>query len=192
MPTYSAPGRSERRYSRRNLPYTFLFLAIIFALIALLGPMVRRLSMAKESDLKFVAGSIQRAPTFAHTKGGPIIHVRVETDDGLHNLFLEDFSHSREIMNLQPGDHVTAGVQSFFGQDNIWELKRDGVTIESYQDVYLYSTRALEQGTTNALWLGLLSSILLTVAIVLRMCFGAWRDATPSVSADAAEYVERS
>jgi hypothetical protein len=174
------------------LPYTFLFLAIILGLIALLGPMLRSLSMAKESDLKFVAGSVQRAPSLAHTKGGPIIRVPVETDDGLHNLFLEDFTHFREIMNLRPGDHVTARVQSFLGQSDIWELKRDGVTIESYQDVYLYSTRALEQGKINALWLGLISSIFLTAAIVLRMLFGAWRDSPPLVSADAADYVERS
>lgn len=184
MPTYNAPGRSERRYSRRNLPYMFLILAIVVGFIALLVPASRRLSMAKESDLKFVAGSVQQAPSLVQTKGSPIIRIRVETEDGLQNLFLEDLSHSREIMNLEPGDHVIARVQSFFGQSDIWELQRDGVTIESYQDAYLYSTQALEQGTTNALWLGLVSSILLTVAVVLRMFFGAWRDSTSSVAAD--------
>jgi hypothetical protein len=192
MPTYSAPGRPERRYSRRNLPYTFLFLAIILGLIALLVPVSRRLSMAKESDLKFVAGSVQQAPSWAHTEGGGLIRIPVEIDDGLHDFFEEDLSHSREIMNLKPGDHVTARVQSLFGEYHIWELKHDGVTIETYQDMYLYSTQELELGTTKALWLGLVSSIFLVVALALRMHFGAWRASTPLVSADAADYVEHS
>jgi hypothetical protein len=104
--------------------------------------------MAKESDLKFVAGSVQQAPRWVwrSTKSGPIIVIRVETDDGLHDLDAQDLSHSREIMNLKPGDHVTALVKSFFGQYDIWELKRDGVTIESYQDTYLYRTRENERG----------------------------------------------
>ncbi len=88
--------------------------------------------MAKESDLKFVAGSVQRAPTWATE--GDLIVIGVEMDDGLHYLVEEDLSHSREIMKLKPGDHVTARVQSLLGRYHIWELKRDGVTIESYQE----------------------------------------------------------
>ena len=49
-------------------------------------------------------------------------------------------------MKLKPGDHVTARVQSFFGQYHIWELKRDGVTIESYQDTYLYKPEKMSGG----------------------------------------------
>ena len=154
MPTFSAPGRAKRKYSRRNLPYMFLFLAIVFGFVALVGALTGWLSMAKESDLKFFAGSVERAPSWVHTKGGPIIRIRVEMDDGLHDLFEEDLSHSREIMNLKPGDHVTARVQSLLGEYHIWELKRDGVTIESYQDTYLYPRRKLERRTTKALWVG--------------------------------------
>lgn len=193
MPTFNAPGKRARRPpGRRNLPYMFLFLAIVLGLIALVAPLSRWLSIARKSDLELVAGSVQRAPSWVHTKGGPIIRIPVEADDGLHNLFEEDLSHSRELMNLKSGDHVTARVKSFLGQYNIWELKRDGVTIENYQDVYQYSTQELERATTNGLWLGLIASVFLTVALALRMHFGAWRESTPSVSADAADYVERS
>jgi hypothetical protein len=151
--------------------------------IALVIPLTRWLSMAKESDLKFVAGSVQRAPRWVSTKGGPVIVIRVKMDDGLYDLVQEDLSHSRATMKLKPDDHVTALVKSFFGQYDIWELKHDGVTIESYQDMYLYQTRELERGATNALWFGLVSSIFLTVALALRMYLGAWRDPTPSVPA---------
>ncbi len=189
MPMFSAPGRANRKLPRRNLPYTFLVLAILLGFIALILPLSGWLAMAKESDLKLVAGSVEQGPGWASPRGGPIIFIRVKMDDGLHDLVEEDLSHSRAIMKLKPGDHVTALVKSFFGQNDIWELKRDGVTIESYQDTYLYRTRENEQGTTNALWLGLASSILLTVAIALRMYFGAWRDSA-AVPADAAGSVQ--
>ena len=102
-------------------------------------------------------------------------------------------SYSREILNLKPGDHVTARVKFLTvgvprgsrGEYHIWELKRDGVTIQSYQDAYLYQTRVNEQQTTYALWLGLVSAICLMVALALRMHFGEWVDSTPLVPADA-------
>jgi hypothetical protein len=43
------------------LPYFFLGHSIIFGFIALVISLAGWLSMAKESDLKFVAGSVQRA-----------------------------------------------------------------------------------------------------------------------------------
>ncbi len=169
---------SKRKLTRRSLPTFFLVFAIMLGLMALVGPLIGGLSIAKESDLKFVAGSVQRAPRW--TTEGDLIRIRVETDDGICDLFEEDLSHSRAIMKLKPGDQVTARVQSLLGEYHIWELKRDGVTIESYQDMYLYETRRIERGTTNALWTGLVASILLTVALALRMYFGAWRAPTPS------------
>ena len=165
-----------RKLSRRDLPNFFLIFAIVLGIIALVPPLARRLSWAKESDLKSVAGSVQRAPEWATE--GDLIVIGVEMDDGLHYLVEEDLSHSREIMKLKPGDHVTARVQFLLGRYHIWELKRDGVTIESYQEAYLYETRRIERGATNALWLGLVASIFLTVALALRMYFGAWRDPT--------------
>jgi hypothetical protein len=155
--------------------------------------------MAKESDLRSVAGSVLQAPTLLRPFG-PIIRIRVETDHGPATIFEEDVSHSREIMNLKPGDHVTArvylsrvgNVSDSSNEYHIWELKRDGVTIESSQDTYLYETRELEQYKTSALWLGLAASICLMVALPLRMHFGAWVDPTPLEPADAADYVEGS
>jgi hypothetical protein len=208
MPPFNAPSPSPRRWpyigrygkpgiTRRDLPNFFLILAIILGFGALVLPLLGWLTMAKESDLKFVAGSVLQAPTWLRPSS-PLIRIRVETDDGPVDIFEEDFSHSREIMNLKPGDHVTARVKLLHvgtlhgssGDYHIWELKRDGVTIESYQDAYLYQTRELEQYKTIALWLGLISSIFLTVALALRMHFGAWGDSTPSVSVDVVGSVQ--
>jgi hypothetical protein len=80
----------------------------------------------------------------------------------------------------------------FAGYHNIWELKRDGVTIQSYQETYLFQAATNERGVTGSLAAGLISLILLMAGLVLRMHFGAWRNSTPSVSADAADSVERS
>jgi hypothetical protein len=203
MPTFDAPSPSPVRWpyigrygkpgiSRRELPYTFLILAIIFGFGALVLPLLGWLRMAKESDLKFVAGSVLQAPTLLRPSW-PIIRIPIETDGGPAYIYEEDMSHSQEIMNLKPGDHVTARVKFLTvgtlsrrsGEYHIFELKRDGVTIESYQDSDLSQTRELQQYRTNALWVGLLSSICLAVALALRMHFGEWVDSTPLVPADA-------
>ncbi len=206
MPTFNAPSPSPGRWpypvtgdkpgiSRRDLPCTFLVIAIIFGFGALVIPLLGWLRMAKESDLKFVAGSVLQATTWLSSPS-PMIRIRVETDGGPADIFEEDLSHSREIMNLKPGDHVTARVKFLsvpetYSEPYVYELKRDGVTIESYQDADLHQTQYLEQCTRIGLWLGLSSSICLTVALALRRHFGAWVS-TLSVSADAADYVERS
>ncbi len=209
MPMFNAPSPSPRRWpyigrygkpgiSRRDLPYTLLVIAIIFGFGALYLPLMGWFRMTKESDLKSVAGSVRQAPTLLRPIS-PIICIRVETDHGPANIFEEDLSHSREIMNLKPGDYVTARVTlspvgnvSESDEYHVWELKHDGVTIESYQDAYLYGSRELEQYKTTALWLGLAASICLMVALALRMHFGAWVDPTPLDSADAADYDPRS
>jgi hypothetical protein len=192
MPTFNAPSPSPRRWpypvtqakpglSRHDLPFTFLVIAIIFGFGALVFPLLGWLRMAKESELKLVAGSVLQAPTLLRPSW-PIIRITIETDDGPVNIYEEDMSHSQEIMNLKPGDHVTARVKFLTvgtlhrgsGEYHVYELKRDGVTIESYQDADLCQTRELAQAKTNGLWTGLLSSICLAAALAFRMHFGAW------------------
>ena len=168
-------GRSTRQFSARNLPRALVIVAILLGSVALLGPLARKYSIVKESDLKVFTGFVQRAST--RDRNG-LIRIRVETSDGPHDFLAEDTSHYQEMMNLQPGDYVTARVQRMPGEYHIWELTHDGVTIESYQDMYSFSTRELERGTTLALWTWLLCSILLVVAIGLRMYFGAWSETT--------------
>jgi hypothetical protein len=198
MPTFNAPApgrRARRPVTPRDLPALFLGFALVLGVFAVAIPVMGKLAMAKESDLKFVAGSVQQAPGWARGKGGsklPIIIIRVKMDDGLYDLHEQDLSHSREIMNLRPGDRITARVMPFAGYHNIWELKRDGVTIQSYQETYLFQAATNERGVTGSLAAGLISLILLMAGLVLRMHFGAWRNSTPSVSADAADSVERS
>jgi len=203
MPTFNAPSPSPRRWpyigrygkpgiSRRDLPCTFLVIAIVLGFGALLLPWLGWLTMAKESDLELVAGSVLQAPKQLRPSS-PVIRILVETDGGPADIYEDDSSYSREIMNLKPGDHVTARVKGLRvgvprgsrGEYHIWELRRDGVTIQSYQDAYLYQTRVNERQTTYALWLGLVSAICLTVALALRMHFGEWVDSTPLVPADA-------
>ena len=198
MPTFNAPSPNPRRWpyigrygkpgiSRRELPCTFLVIAIAVGFLALLLPLLEWLRMANESDLRFVAGSVLQEPTLIRPSN-PVIHIRVKTDSGRPvDIYEDDLSRSQEIMNLKWGDQVTARVKFLRvgvpkgspGEYHIWELKRDGVTIQSYQDAYLYQTRVNERQTTYALGLGLMSAILLAVALALRMHFGEWVDSTP-------------
>jgi hypothetical protein len=172
----------------------FLVIAIVVGCIAFLLLLVRWLTMAKESDLLLVTGSVLQAPAL-ETSSNPVIRILVQMNDRPIAIYEDDLSLSREIMNLKWGDQVTArvkflraGVQEGSeGEYHIWELKRDGVTIQSYQDAYRYQTRVNESQTTYALGFGLISAILLTVALALRIHFGAWVDPTPLVSADAAD-----
>jgi len=90
------------------------------------------------------------------------------------------------LRSLQRGDSVTALVKDdFLGRDLewMWELKRDGVTILSYEQ-----TRELLEGERNrslriARWAGALSIALLFAAILLRIRFGRWRDSSLSGNA---------
>lgn len=190
MPMFSAPGRARRKLTRRGLPAFFLTYGILSGIIWIGLPIIGWLSMAKESDLKLVSGSVQQKPRWQRTKGGPIIVIPVEMDDGLHDLTVEDVSHYREIMSLRPGDRISARVTSFLGY-HVWELNHEAVTIESYQDTYLYRTRQNERGAEAAPWFGLISLICLTVALILRMYFGTWRDPARLVPADAEDSVQR-
>lgn len=184
MLTFSVPGRARRKLTRRDLPYLFLRYAIVLGLVAFGVVLIGKLDMAKKSNLKSVAGIVLQKPRWQRTKGGPIIVIRVEMGDGPHDLVEEDLSHYQAIMSLKPGDHITALVMSFVGY-HIWELKRDGVMLESYKDMYLYQTAMNERGATAAYCSGLLSLICMMVALVLRMYFGTWRDPTRLVPADA-------
>ena len=178
---YGKPG-----ISRRELPCVFLVMAIAVGGIALLMPLVRWLTMAKESDLQLVAGSVLQAPELIRSTS-PVIRILVETHGRPVAIYEDDLSLSRQIMNLKWGDHVTARVKFLRagvpeespGEYHIWELKRDGGTIQSYQDAYRYQTRVNERQTTSALGLALISAICLTVALALRIHFGAWVDPTP-------------
>ncbi len=178
---YGKPG-----ISRRELPCVFLVIAIAVGCIALLLLTVRWLTMANESDLYVISGSVLRAPELIRSTS-PVIRILVQTNGRPVTIYEDDLSLSQQIMHLKWGDPVTArvkllraGVQSGSSAEyHIWELKRDGVTIQSYQDAYRYQTRANERSITYALELGLLSALLLAVALALRMHFGAWVDQTP-------------
>lgn len=198
MPTFNAPApggrRTGRPLTRRDLPVIFLVPAILFGFFAIALPVMAKLAMAKESDLKVVAGSVEQEPRWLRGRSGgklPIIEIRLETDDGLYVLHEQDLSHEREVMNLRTGDRITARVKPLATYHNVWELTRDGVTIQSYQESYLYQAEQNKQATTNALLCGLVASISLIVALALRMHFGAWRDPTFSVSGDPIDYDQR-
>ena len=178
---YGKPG-----ISRRELPCVFLVMAMAVGFLAFMQLFGRWLTMAKESDLQLVGGSVLQAPELIRSST-PVICILVQMNGRPIAIYEDDLSLSREIMNLKWGDPVTARVKFLRagvpedspGEYHIWELKRDGVTIQSYQDAYRYQTRVNEKQTTYALGLGLVSAILLTVALALRIHFGAWVDPTP-------------
>lgn len=178
---YGKPG-----ISRRELPCVFLVIAIAVGCIALLLLTVRWLTMANESDLYVVSGSVLQTPELIRPSS-PVIRILIAMDGRPVAIYEDDLSLSQQITNLKWGDQVSARVKFLRagvprrspGEYHIWELKRDGVTIQSYQDAYRYQTRVNERQTTNALELGLLSALLLAAALSLRMHFGAWVDPTP-------------
>ncbi len=194
MPTFDAPeprgSRAVRPLSRRDLPVLFLLPAILCGFFAVFLPVMAKLAMATESDLKYVAGTVEQAPRWLRGRSGgklPIIEIRVETDDGSYVLHEQDLSHARDVMNLRPGDRITARVKPVASYHTVWELKRDGVTIQSYQESYLYQAAQNQQAATDALLCGLVAAISLTVALALRMHFGTWRDPTYSASGAATD-----
>lgn len=164
--------------SRRNLPYLFAVFALLLAIAAILLPSLAWFSIAPQSDLKSFTGSLVEAPSWGTRS---IINLRLQTNDGVQDVVVEDLSHSEQILALKAGDNVSALVYPFLGQDDLWELKHEQMIIESCQDTYVYRTQQLEQGTTAALWMGLAASILFVTAVALRMHFGVWREPRASI-----------
>jgi hypothetical protein len=85
------------------------------------------------------------------------------------------------IMTLRVGDNVTARVRRGRVRreiDWLWELKRDGGAILSYEETRRYIERQNARTAEIAHWEGVLSLGFFVAAILLRRHFGAWRDAT--------------
>ena len=181
------------RLTRRDSPIVCLIYAVIFAVAALGLPFGAGLDLAQESDLQTIAGSVQSAPRVKNGgKGGIKLHIFVRGSDRLHHLTQDDLSGDvPEIMNLRPGDNVTARVKhDSLGRDLewLWELRRGGDTILSYEQTLRYLERRNARIGKFAFWAGALSVGLFVAALLLRSRFGAWRDATsrsvPVSSAD--------
>lgn len=162
---------TTRGFSTQNLPRMFLVLGGMLGVIALLSPLSRQFFMAGEGDLTSFAGTLLQAPT---RDANGLLRISLQTSDGERDLLVEDLSHLQEIMNLQPGDSITARAQSLLGENHIWELEHNGVVIESYEEMREFSDQKLQQGKAPALWVGFVASIFLVLAIVLRLVFGVW------------------
>jgi hypothetical protein len=176
-------AKVKRGATRRDSPALCLIYAAIFALAALGLPFAANLDLAKESDLHTVAGTVQSAPRVTNGgKGGIKLHIFVRGSDGLHHLTQDDLSWDVPgIMSLRAGDNVTARVRrDRLGRnlDWLWELKRDGNTILSYEQTVRYLERRGAQGRVIAHWAGGLSLGLFVAAILLRRHFGVWRNAS--------------
>jgi len=152
-------------------------------MVAFALPIGASLDVAKESELQTIAGSVQSAPRIRNGgKGGIKLHIFVQASDSLHHLTQDDLSGDvPRIMNLRAGDNVTARVKhDRFGRnlDWLWELKRDGDTILSYEETRRYLERRYARIEQIIPWVGAISFGLLVTALLLRRHFGAWRDTT--------------
>ena len=99
---------TTRGFSTQNLPRMFLVLGDMFGVIALLSPLSRQFFMAGEGDLTSFAGTLLQAPTRDANgllRSPPNQRRRAQPSCGR-------LSHLQEIMNLQPGDSITARAQS--------------------------------------------------------------------------------
>jgi hypothetical protein len=184
------PDPPRRKVTRRDLPFILLVYGVLSAAFALAGPLAADSDLAKPSDLQSITGSVQRLPyTTVSGKAGRKLHIFVRAEDGLHHLTQDDLSADvPAIMDLRVGDKVTALVKhDTLGRDLdwLWELHCNGATILSYRDTH----RSLERRNMGirelSHWAGILALALLTVAILLRRHFGAWRNTTGSMRTDS-------
>ena len=171
---------SRRKATRRDLPALCLLFGAIFALGAVALPFGAKLDLAKKSELSHVSGTVERvARTFAG-KAGAKLHIFINDGNRVHHLTQDDLSRDvPSLRSLEPGDKVVALVRrDFLGRDLewVWELRRDGVTILSYDETQKFLGRGAERLRTVARFAGAFSIALLAIAVLLRLRFGAWRD----------------
>lgn len=168
-----------------NLPALFLIFGICSVMLVLLGVLSSDSSLTKRSDLRTISGIVQRAPYISGSGGkqGRYLHVVIDGADGPHNLTQTDMGHMvpgimEPIMNLRVGDSVIARVEHDplgRGIDFLWELQRDGETILSYQDTYLFFERLNARRRKIGVWGAVLAFIFFLTAFQLRRHFGAWQ-----------------
>lgn len=176
---------TKRKTTIRNLPILFLGEGVIFAVAAIAMPLANNADTAKENDLRTISGIVQRAPYITGPgKGGNKLQIFVRGSDGLHHLTQNDMSGwlpgiMNPIMNLRVGDNVTARVKhDSLGRDFdwLWEMQRNGTTILSYQNTYLYYEHVGIRMRLLSYWAAGLAVALFLGAILLRRKFGAWSD----------------
>lgn len=174
-------ARNQRGVTRRDLPAVFLALATFFAIFAVLFPLAGRLDLASRNELKPVTGTVASRPRW-HTGKGAGIYIPIQTADGLHTLAITDFHNYDELMALKPGDAVTALVRPL-GAYGVWELKHDGITLVSYEEMREGAEREERQARRVGSWLGLMSFVCAIAAVSLRRHYGSWRGSNPSPEA---------
>ncbi len=167
-------GHRGRRPTRRDLPVFLLVYGVMFGLAALLMPLAVRLDFPAPGSLKPIAGVVERSPRMKTGRGAAII-IPIQTANGAYNLLETDFTHAHELMGLKPGDHVSALVTTLGGYQ-VWQLERNGVVLERYEEKRRWQEDAIARTHTLGLWSGAAALLFLVIAFLLRRHFGAWRD----------------
>lgn len=177
--------------TRRDLPAMFLMYGVIFALGAFGLPIANNLDnkIIQEKDLQSISGTVQSAPRTTSGKGSMHLHIYLRASNGIFHLVQDDLTRSvPAIMDLRTGDRVTARVSPDRTREVnwLWELRREGSTILSYEDTCRWIEGCKARGRVIAHWTGGLSLGCFALAILLRKYFGAWRDSKWSAPAGAA------
>jgi hypothetical protein len=167
---------------RRESPALCLIFGTFFGIFGLLFPYVASLDVASKSELQSVSGSVEQIYRKHVSRGSEKIDILVLGSDRIHHLTQDDFTDRvPEILTLKAGDKVTAKVKpDSMGRDLewFWELKRNGVSILSFEATREYFERRGIHNTKLTLAAGVVSICLFALGFVLKRHFGAWRDAT--------------
>jgi hypothetical protein len=171
---------NRRSATRRDLPALCLLYSVIFALAAIGLPFGAKLDMARKDELRSITGIVQDTSRTNLSKAGPKLHIFVRDGDRVFHLTQDDLSNvAPAVCNLRAGDNVTALVRrDFLGRDLewVWEVRRDGVTLLSYEQTERYLEQSMGRMKVIAVWAGVISIGLLGLAIRLRTHFGAWSE----------------
>jgi hypothetical protein len=171
---------TKRSATRRDLPALCLLYSVIFALAAVGLPFGTKLDTARKDELRSIGGIVLDTSLTNLPKAGPKLHIYVRDGDRVFHLTQDDLSNEApDVCTLRVGDNVTALVRrDFLGRDLewVWEVRRDGVTLLSYEQTERHLENTMKRMKVIALCAGVISIGLLGLAIRLRTHFGAWSE----------------
>lgn len=171
----------SRRATKKDAPGLCAVFGLIMAFITLTFAYGWKLDIASKESLVRIHGQVLGIAHRNQGKGGYKIHILVSDGSRVHNLTQDGTLDDKypAVKSVHPGDSITAFVKpDSLGRDIdwLWAIQDGEVQALTYDEtlslIMSKGRRSQQLATVTAV----LSVLLLTIGLGLRMRFGAWRD----------------
>jgi len=166
--------------TRRDLPSLLMFFGLASGMFALIMLTVATKTIKKESELQPIAGIVESVSESQLSRFGPKWRIVIKDGSRSYSLTQYDLAYlAPRSLSLHPGDKIAARVnQDWTSRDLkwIWELRQNGNTILSYDDISNYFKASNQKDYRIARYAVAISFGLFMLGAILRLYFGVWKE----------------